>query len=284
MMPEGDIRTRQGLTDRDFKRLSGYIDLKLGIKMPDAKKIMLESRLQKRLKVLGLGDFAQYCEYLFSESGNARESVHFFNAVTTNKTDFLREPTHFDFLSRELLPLFYDKRKRDLSVWSCACSSGEEPYTLAMVLGEFRREHPDFRFRISASDISTRVLDEARDAIYSEQDIAVVPGEWQRRYFLRGKGARNGEYRVKKEFRDLVDFFQFNLMNESFTDIRGGFDIIFCRNVLIYFSRERQEEIIRKLVGKLVPRGFLFLGHSESMAGMAMDLKSVTTAVYQRTV
>jgi chemotaxis protein methyltransferase CheR len=275
--------SRFQMNDKDFRRLSDFIDRELGIKMPEAKKIMLESRLQKRLKVLGIHTYGDYCEYLFSAGGYTQESVHFFNAVTTNKTDFYREKSHFDFLTNELLPYYYGKGKRELLLWSCACSSGEEPYTIGMVLGEFKRAHPDFRYRVAASDISTRVLSEAADAVYNEQDVSVIPEDQLRRYFLRGKGEKSGQYRVKREIRDQIDYFQFNLMNESFSDVRGAFDIIFCRNVLIYFERKRQEEIIRKLVMKLVPHGFLFLGHSESMAGMGLDLKTVTTAVYQKT-
>lgn len=273
---------RYTMNDRDFRKLSEFIDRELGIKMPEAKKIMLESRLHKRLKALGFTDYGTYVDFLLSEAGYKEESGHFFNAVTTNKTDFYREKGHFDYLSGELLPYWYTEGKREISCWSCACSSGEEPYTLAIVLSEFARTHNGFRYRIAASDISTRVLGEAKDAVYDDQDISVIPQDQQHRYFLKGKDKQKDLYRVKKELRDSIDFFQFNLMNENYSDIKGSFSFIFCRNVLIYFDRKRQEEIIRKLIEKLEPQGFLFLGHSESMAGMGLNLKSVTTAIYRK--
>ena len=271
------------LTDNDFARLGQLIDQQLGIKMPYSKKIMLESRLQKRIKTLGMNNFNSYCEYVFSAEGKRAEWTHFFNVVTTNKTDFFRERNHFDYMTQTLLPRLYEEGLRNINIWSCASSSGEEPYTLLIVMEEFREKYPNIDYRIYASDISTKVLDEAVAAVYSEADVNIIPYETRRKYFLRGKKDKKELYKVKKIYRDKITFFQFNLMNKDYHGVMGGaFDIVFCRNVLIYFERDRQEEILRKICTKLKPDGTLFLGHSESMAGMNLRLKALTTAVYQK--
>ena len=277
------LMLRTVLSDSDFTKLSQLIDKQLGIKMPYSKKVMLESRLQKRLKALHLSNFSEYCSYLFSDDGRYNEWTQFFNVVTTNKTDFFRENSHFEFMTEKLLPRLYSEGQRELSIWSCASSSGEEPYTIMITMEEFREKHPDLRYRIYASDISTKVLDEAISAVYTEIDVDIIPFDIRRKYFLRGKKDNNNLYKVKKEYRDKMQFYQFNLMDKDYHSVLGyPFDIVFCRNVLIYFDRFRQEEILTKITMKMKTGGTLFLGHSESMAGMNLKLKALTTSVYQK--
>lgn len=273
------------LSHEQFIRLSSYIESELGIKMPPVKKVMLESRLQKRLRALGLRDFDTYLDLVFSEEGGDGELIHMIDAVTTNKTDFFREPDHFDFLLGRLLPEEYEKRgwgrREPMNLWSSASSTGEEAYTMAMILEEFREDHPDFRYRILGTDISTRVLERARQAIYAEERIAPVTERLRKRYLLRSKERSAHLVRVKPALRRNVVFHRLNLMAERF-GIDAKFHVIFCRNVIIYFDRNNQARLLRKLYDHLVPGGYLFLGHSETMAGMDLPLISVAPTIYRK--
>ncbi|MBI5493222.1 MAG: protein-glutamate O-methyltransferase [Deltaproteobacteria bacterium] len=255
----------------------------LGIKMPDVKKSLLESRLRKRLRALNIDSFKDYCDYLFSPWGMKNELVHAIDMVTTNKTDFFREPYHFDFLSRAALPDLARKgagARRPLSVWSAGCSSGEEPYTLAIVLSEFSRRFPGFDFSITATDISARVLDAARNAIYREERIAPVSMELRKRYFLKSKDRARRLVMASPELRGRVNFKRLNLMDEDLGF--ANLDVIFCRNVVIYFDRETQLRLFRKLCGCLGPGGYLFIGHSETMTGLDLKFEKVGQSIYRR--
>ena len=195
------------LGQKDFKRLSEFIYSELGIKMPDAKRTMLSARLQKRLRALKLDSYPAYCDYLFSEEGMQSELIHLINVVTTNKTDFFREPSHFDFLVQRALPDMirrYDAGfRKKMRIWSAGCSTGEEPYTLTMVLREFMEagSHRGFRFEILATDISTRVLEMAMRAVYPEERIAPVPMALRRKYLLRSKDRNNDVVRISAQTR-----------------------------------------------------------------------------------
>ena len=165
-----------GMSDRDFKRLSSFIERELGIKMPETKRVMLESRLSRRLRLHGLVKYSDYVDYVFSEEGTRQELIHMIDAVTTNKTDFFREADHFDFLLNGILPEYGKRGIRDpFRIWSAGCSTGEEPYTMAMVAEEYRRVNPTFVYTILATDISTKVLSTAVDAVYDEEKVAPVP-------------------------------------------------------------------------------------------------------------
>lgn len=273
------------LSQAQFKRLAVYIEGELGIRMPPAKKIMLESRLQKRVRALRFPDFDAYLEYVFERETGGDEMLHMIDAVTTNKTDFFREPDHFVHLSKSILPELYERqgagRRDPLLVWSSASSSGEEPYTLAMVLEEFRRENPEFSYRVLGTDISTAMLERGRRAIYTEERVVPVAPELQRRYLMRSKDRGARLVRVKPAVRANVVFQRLNLMSDRF-NISDLFQVIFCRNVIIYFDRERQQRLLRKLYSYLVPGGFLFLGHSETLAGMELGLESYAPTVYRK--
>ncbi len=274
-----------GLNNRQFARLSQYIESELGIKMPAAKRIMLESRLQKRLRVLRVSSFEEYLAIVFSDEGKKGELLHMIDAVTTNKTDFFREPDHFENLLNRVLPRLAAERtleiREPVRVWSTASSTGEEPYTIAMTLEQFREKNPAFSYRILGTDISTRVLERGRDAMYTEDRIAPIPLEYRSKYLLRSKNPEDRLFRIKPELRARVTFQRLNLMSDDF-GLHKRFEVIFCRNVIIYFDRQNQTRLLRKLFQHLVPGGYLFLGHSETLAGMGLPLTSVAPTIYRK--
>jgi chemotaxis protein methyltransferase CheR len=275
------------MSDRDFSRLSTFIEKEFGIKLPAPKKTMLEGRIRKRLRVLGLESFGQYCDYLFSSQGVEDEIVHMVNVVTTNKTDFFREPNHFEFLIQMSMPALITHQGSGIGktfiVWSAGCSSGEEPYTLAMVLAAFAEKLPKLRFSftIVATDISTQVLEKASKGIYGEDKIDPIPLTFRKKYLLRNKNKDLNLFRIAPELRSMVKFRRVNLLDHEF-GFREELDIIFCRNVMIYFDRETQEKVLRKMHRLLCPGGFLFLGHSETMSGLDIPFIPVAPTVYMK--
>lgn len=270
------------MTDDDFDRLSSFVFQQSGIKMPPIKKIMLQSRLQKRLRELKILSFKEYADFVFSDEGQKNEIVHMLDAVSTNKTDFYREPVHFDFLRDKILPDFIEKeRKNTLRVWSAGCSSGEEPYAIAITLNEFSGEYPGFDYDILGTDISTKILQQANTAIYKEDRISVVPLNIKKKYFLRSKNKESRTVRVVKLLRDKIRYQRLNFMDPSY-NVVDVFDVIFCRNVLIYFNRETQEQVLNRLCQKLKSGGYLFIGHSESILGMNLPLKQIKPTIYER--
>jgi chemotaxis protein methyltransferase CheR len=270
------------MDQRVFERFSEFIKSELGIKMPASKKTLLEARLQKRLRELGMATHEEYCEFLFSPQGMDEELVNLVDVVTTNTTDFFREPKHFELLSTKVLPTLCERcgLTREVKVWSAGCSSGEEPYTLAMVLSEFARVNAGFRFSIMATDISTQVLRMAVRAIYPETKIGPIPPEYRKRYLLRSKDRTRRLVRIGPEARGHVRFRRLNFMEDFSFD--GHLDVIFCRNVVIYFDRQTQEMLFSRFCRKLAVGGYLFIGHSESLAGMDLPLEPVAPTVYQR--
>lgn len=268
------------LSLKDFHRLSEFIYSQYGIKMPEAKIIMLQSRLQKRLRALQIPDFSKYVDYVFSDEGN-EEIIHMMDMVSTNKTDFFRESAHFDFLKDSALPdLFLDQHRSRLKVWSAGCSSGEEPYTLAMVMSEFAKDHPGLDFSITGSDLSTVVLQKAVTAIYPEERVEIIPQYLKKKYLLKSKEREHPTVRIVPELRHKVSFIRLNFMLPSY-NMAETFDIIFCRNVLIYFDRETQESVICKLCKHLTPGGYFFLGHSESITGLKVPLRQIKPTIFQ---
>lgn len=287
---EGDIETASSsppiLSDGTFHCFSEYITAKLGIKMPITKKTMLQGRLQKRLRILGLNSFEDYAQYVFGPEGQAKkESVNLLDLVTTNKTDFFREPRHFDYMINTAVPELIRARgagiRKKLQVWSAGCSTGAEPYTLAMVLSDFADTVDGFDFSILATDISTQVLDKARRAVYREFEAEPVPLEMRKRHLLRSRDQSARLVRVVPGLRDKVRFRRLNFMDEDFR-IEQPVDIIFCRNVIIYFDHQTQERVLLRISQHLKPGGFLFMGHSETLHGLRLPLAQATTAVYRK--
>jgi len=275
------------LSDRDFNRLSEFIQAECGIKMPPAKKVMLQARLQKRLRALGIPSMREYCNYLFSPTGLENELIHMIDVVTTNKTDFFREPRHFEYLVQAVLPELMKREgagvSRRLMIWSAGCSTGEEPYTLSMILQDFADKHDElkFNFLILATDISTRVLDIAKRAVYDCEKIIPVPENMKRNYLLRGKNAKRGLVRIVPHLREMVKFRRLNFLEDNY-GMRESMDIIFCRNVIIYFDRETQGKILNRFIRHLSPGGYIFVGHSETLHGLDVPLEAVAPTVYRK--
>jgi chemotaxis protein methyltransferase CheR len=270
------------MSKREFESFGRFIQSEFGIKMPPGKKTMLESRLAKRLRSLGMRSYKEYKEYLFSLKGLEIEMPHLIDAVTTNKTEFFREAKHFEILSGEILPAWYAEHRgrKPFTVWSAGCSTGEEPYTLAMVLCEFQEAHPDFRFQVLGTDISQEVLQRAKRAVYPEERSRGIPEELRRKYVLRSKDRSKGLIRIAPELRSLVAFRELNLMGEL--GFRERFEAIFCRNVIIYFERPIQESLFGKITACLTQGGHLFIGHSETLNGMDVPLRQVRPTVYTK--
>lgn len=277
-----DNDTRDSLTRRDFARLASFINDVAGIKMPDSKMSMLEGRLRRRVRATGTGTITGYCDWFFQDGHDADERVHLINAVTTNKTDFFRESRHFDHLRDAILPTFREGGRRSIRAWSAACSTGAEPYTMAMVLDAFAAQHGGPDYTILATDLDTEVLEVAQRGIYPTALVAPVPSVMRQRYVLTAKAAGRADVRIVPALRTKVSFAQHNLMDERY-HVGEPMDLIFCRNVLIYFDKPRQEQVVRRLADCLRPGGFLFLGHSETIAGYDLPLTSVANTVFQRT-
>jgi len=269
------------MDEESFVRLSSYVTREYGIKLPATKKSMLESRLNKKVKSLGMDNYKQFLDYIFSDAGKKGDLFHVVDLITTNKTDFFREPEHFKFIAGTYLAQWSQAdARRSMNVWSAGCSSGEEPYTLVMVMEEFRKRNPQFNYNIMASDVSIRMIQSAFNGLYSFDKIAGVPADLKRLYFLRSK-TQPDVVRVKPEYRKRINYKRINFMDESYGLLKQDYDIIFCRNVLIYFDKPTQERVIRKFISHLRPGGLLFLGHSESIMGMDVPLRQIQPTVYQ---
>lgn len=266
------------LSDADFKAFSEFIYNEFGIKMPPMKRVMLQGRLLKRIRELKMNSYTEYKEYFFSKEGQQKEIFSFLNVVTTNKTDFFRESVHFDFLSSEILPRFVNGSS-SFKVWSAGCSSGEEPYTISIVLNEFKAVNPMFNFNILGSDISNKVLTSASKGIYAENKVALLPMELKKKYFLKSKDRDNPSVRVKPELQKNIALKYVNLMDSTYS-VNEMYDVIFCRNVLIYFDRVTQEKVINKLCQHLKQGGYFFIGHSESLSGMNVPLKHIKPTIF----
>ncbi|HEX4007920.1 MAG TPA: protein-glutamate O-methyltransferase [Acidobacteriaceae bacterium] len=271
------------LASRDFSRLTSLIYAEAGIRIGPEKKTMLEARLKRRLRALGIDSCARYCDYLFSGDDRSEETIRFIDVVTTNKTDFFREPAHFAFLAGRAAPEWLAQwgSSRPMLVWSAGCSTGEEPYTLAMVLSEYGEAHPGFRFGILATDISTAVLARAEAGIYSAENAEPIAAPLRRKYLMRSRDRTSTQVRVAPELRRLVEFRRLNFMDTDY-GVAEPADAIFCRNVLIYFDRPTQEKILRRLAECLAPQGYLFVGHAETLHDLRLPLVPVAPALYRR--
>jgi len=243
-------------TQDDFTRIRALIYQSAGISLAAGKRDMVYSRLARRLRARQLDCFTDYLRLL--EEGDLQEMEAFINALTTNMTSFFREPHHFRILSEQLAQL---PKNRPVTIWCCASSTGEEPYSIAMTAADARTGAAPPR--ILATDIDTNVLSTARLGVYPADQVQKLPPELLKRHFLRGEGRNAGQARVREELRRMVTFKQLNLLDEAWP-MRGRFDMIFCRNVMIYFDKLTQQAILKKLAGCLQPEGYLFVGHSES--------------------
>jgi chemotaxis protein methyltransferase CheR len=264
------------LTASEFHQISELAHQRFGLDLKRGKEALVASRLGKKLRKLGFASFAEYHRHVLADStGDAL--VELIDALTTNHTSFLRERAHFDFLARAANEEFAGAAT--LRVWSAACSSGEEPYSIAMCLAETLARAPARQFHIRATDISTRVLDTASRGVYPVGRFDDVPEPWRKAYLLRGRGESNGFYKVRPELAQRIEFERLNLI-EPFPQ-RGLFHVIFCRNVMMYFDKATQQDIVQRLSGCLERGGYLFVGHSESLTGVEHALRYVRPATYR---
>jgi chemotaxis protein methyltransferase CheR len=276
-----ELNTPLTMDSESFDRLSSFVTREFGIKLPMAKKSMLESRLNKKARGLGMTSYKEFLDFIFSEEGKKEELFHVIDLITTNKTDFFREGAHFNFLSQTFLPEYRElKNTNNFKIWSAGCSTGEEPYTIVMVMEEFKKRFPSTVYSVLGSDLSIRALQKAFEGIYDLERIDPVPVDLKRNYFLRSK-ANPALVRVKPDYRKRVNYRRINFMDSDYRMTRSDFDLIFCRNVLIYFDKDTQQKVILKLCRHLKPGGLLFLGHSESIVGMKVPLKQLRPTVYQ---
>lgn len=263
--------------------LRDFIYRQCGINLLSSKRILLESRLRKRLGALNIDSFQVYIDHLMSRAGLETELVHMIDAVTTNKTDFFREPGHFQFMADNIIPHWLHTQARQgrlFKAWSAACSTGEEPYTIAMVLQDAAAKY-GFDYHIVGSDISTRVLEKAVQGIYRESAVSMIPLHVRKRYLLRSKDQTEPRIRIAPLLRAKVEFKRLNLI-ENMLDMDSDFDLVFCRNLLIYFDRTTQEKVLQKIADKIRSGGYLFIGHSESIYSMSLPLRQIGPTIFQR--
>lgn len=262
------------LTENDFRRVAELTKQVAGINLQRGKEGLVRARLTRRLRALGLASFDDYLALVAREPSRV-ELKEMVDALTTNKTSFFREPQHFDYLRRTLLPALA-AAKVGPRIWSAGCSSGEEPVTLAIVLQECLPEQLLRRSRILATDISARVLDRARDASYPAEQLAELPRDVVRRNFVPAPGGAT--WQVVEPLRRMIHFARLNLMGDW--PMQGPFDAVFCRNVMIYFDKPTQGRLVARFWDMLAPGGHLFVGHSESLTGLDHRFRYVQPAVY----
>jgi chemotaxis protein methyltransferase CheR len=269
------------LTEAEFARFRELVEAEVGIHLSSVKQALVNARLLARIRELGLRTFHEYYERVVASPHD--ELVRFINAICTNETRFFREPAQFEHLRSSLAVAWCreadaGRRPRRVRVWSAACSSGEEPYSLAMTL--LGHLPPDWSVEVVASDISTKVLERAVGAVYSMERLAEIPSELHKRFLLRGVGSQVGSFRIAPSVRGVVRFQRENLISGDFAPL-GRFDLILCRNVLMYFRPETRHAVVSRLLRQLERDGQLFVGHSESLHGLELDVAGVAPTIYQ---
>lgn len=274
----------------EFKLFRELIYKNTGIWLRDGKQTMLSARLSKRLRHHGCETLEQYYHHLEHAQDGGREMVELINCITTNKTSFFRESHHFDFMRTRILPhLLLNKgpaQTHGARIWSACCSSGEEPYSIAVTLEDFVAAHPVLAaarppLSVYATDIDTTVLARAERGVYPQDDLSTLSLQQMRSYFLRGKGPMQGQVRAKPVLRQLVQFARLNLMDQQWP-VSGVFDLIFFRNALIYFQQPTQEKFLRRMLGFLRPGGFLFLGHAEHVPWLHDVVEPIELTIYRK--
>ena len=275
----------RSLRSREFRLISKLVYEVAGIHLPDAKLALVEARLARRIRELGLSGYAEYCA-LVSDAANAGERVHMLDCITTNETHFFREPKHFDFLEKVAVPRWLELARsgampKRLRVWSAACSTGEEPYTLAMCLGAALPPESGWQIEVHGSDLSTRVLERAESATWSIDRAKEIPERYLKRFMLRGVDEHEGLLRCDAELRQMVRFSRINLHTPPYP-LPGRFDLILCRNVLIYFDAVSRAKVIESLLERLSGPSYLMVGHSESLHGVTQQACAIAPGVYTR--
>jgi chemotaxis protein methyltransferase CheR len=263
----------------EFRQISELVYKRFGLDLKQGKEALVAARLGKRLRQKGIKSFAEYYRHVLDDS-TGEALIELIDSLTTNHTSFMRERAHFEFLERAANEEF--REIPTLEIWCAASSTGEEPYSIAMCLSDGLTHGAENRrrsFRILATDISTRVLAHAQRGVYPAERFKELPDTWRRSYLLRGEGECKGSYKIKPDLASHVEYQRLNLI-EPFTH-RRRFHVIFCRNVMMYFDKATQQEIVRRLGACLEPGGYLLVGHSESLTGVEHDLKYVRPATYR---
>lgn len=265
-------------TADDFNFLRKLSNEHSGIQVPDERFDMFYSRLSKRVRKLGLTDFKEYCQYLKDYPDH--EFTEFINAITTNLTAFFREMHHFDYVRDVVIPelLVRNKSSKQIRVWSAGCSTGEEPYSLAITLLE--NVPADWDIKILATDLDTNVLQTASDGVYAEERVSDLPEDILKRWFMRGKSSQSGQVKVRPQLQEIIQFKKLNLMQDW--PMKCHFDFIFCRNVLIYFDRETKTALAKRYAQMLSSKSWLFIGHSESLNQLSNEFELVACTSYRK--
>ena len=280
MSTQTDLQREYKFTPKDFNTLRKIANEHTGIVVPDDKFDMYYARISKRIRHLGLRDFKEYCEYL--QNNPDTEFKPFINSITTNLTSFFRENHHFEFLKNEAVPklLSHNAGTKSIRVWSAGCSTGEEPYSIAISLLEAMENQQDWSIKILATDVDSDVLSTAKQGIYSQDRVNGLPASVKRRWFMKGRGERSGTVRVSPELQQIISFKQLNLMQDW--PIKKQFDIIFCRNVVIYFDRNTKIRLLDRFADYLFNDGFLIMGHSESLQTLSKRFDVMGKTVYRK--
>jgi chemotaxis protein methyltransferase CheR len=276
------VDSRLTITDEEFRRLREFIHAHSGIALSGHKRALVCSRLAKRLRHHDLQHYSDYYSLLTENDPDGLELVAMINSITTNKTDFFREPHHFRFLAEDVFPLYRNNpnRERPIRLWSAAASTGEEAYSLAMTALDVMPSFNERDIRILATDIDTDVLSRAENGVYTNEQAKHIPAALLRRYFLKGQGPHEGEIQAKPVLKSLIRFRRLNLQDDPWP-MQAPFDVILCRNVLIYFDKPTQLKLFRRMAGMLKKDGYLMLGHSEAIYGLVDYFKPVGHSIYQ---
>jgi chemotaxis protein methyltransferase CheR len=267
------------ITEKEFKQISDYIKANYGIQLKEEKMALVTGRLHGILTQMNFKSFTEYFDYVIQDK-TGEAAITLINKITTNHTFFMREPEHFNYFRDKVLPwLSQEVTNRDLRIWSAGCSTGEEPYTLAMIIDEFfGSEKKSWDSKILATDISLKALEEAKKGVYSTKDIAPVPAIWKTSYFTKLDAETSA---VSEKIKDEVIFRRFNLMNQTFS-FKKKFHVIFCRNVMIYFNNETKNELVGRFYDATEKGGYLFIGHAESLNREQTKYKFIMPAVYRK--
>ncbi len=273
------------LTTHELKRVSAFIGDVVGIQLPDSKRKLVESRLRRRLKALGFNDFGSYLDHTLESVDGDAEKRQLIDVITTNKTNFYRESDHFEYLQQSAIPelekIKMNEARRELNIWSAGCSTGEEPYTLSIILNEIASKKKNFLFNILATDISHSCLNTGSRGVYTENQVEIIPLELRKKYLLRSRNSDDSLVQMGRQLRQSIRFENLNLMDDRFS-ITKKMDVIFCRNVMIYFNNQLREELVARFENQLIDGGYLFVGHSESLNGIKNSLKQVAPMVYRK--
>lgn len=274
------------ISDELFLKVGKMITERYGIKMSPEKKIMFQARLQPRLRALGLHSFEEYASRLLSENNTSAEFDLLADYISTNKTEFFREVDHFSFLTEKVLPEWAIKNKSNTNIqfraWSAGCSNGQEAYSMAIQIEEYNRlNNLSIDYSIVATDISGKMLRQAKEAIYPMAQVENIPLDVKFRYFLKGKETQAMKVRVIKEIRDRIQVGYHNLMDEAYP-FGEQFDVIFIRNTMIYFDPQTQFKVLVKLINRLKKGGYLLIGHSESLINLSLPIQSVAPSIYMK--